>query len=57
MALFTHSSGRILAGILASAVMSGLYARGGAGWMLGFVILVPWMRALDASRTLAGTLL
>ena len=57
MSPFTHSSGRILAGILASAVMSGLYVRGGAGWMLGFVILVPWMRALDATRTLAGTLL
>jgi apolipoprotein N-acyltransferase len=54
---FTNSSGRILAGILASAVMSGLCARGGAGWMLGFVMLVPWIRALDASRTLAGTLL
>ena len=25
--------------------------------MLGFVILVPWMRTLDARRTLAGTLL
>lgn len=57
MALFANSSVRILAGILASAVMSGLCARGGAGWMLGFVILVPWIRSLDASRTLAGTLL
>lgn len=36
--------------------MSALYARGGAGWLLGFVILVPWLRTLDASRTLAGTL-
>ena len=45
------------AGILASAVLSGLYARGGAGWLLGFVALVPWLRTLDASRTLAGTLL
>ncbi|MGE5115371.1 MAG: apolipoprotein N-acyltransferase [Betaproteobacteria bacterium] len=45
------------AGILASAVLSGLYARGGAGWLLGFVALVPWLRTLDATRTLAGTLL
>ena len=55
MSPFTHYSVRILAGILASAVMSCLYVRG--GWMLGFVILVPWIRTLDASRTLAGTLL
>ena len=47
----------MLAGILASAVLSGLYVRGGAGWLLGFVALVPWLRALDANRTLAGTLL
>ncbi|KIF80432.1 apolipoprotein N-acyltransferase [Noviherbaspirillum autotrophicum] len=57
MALFTHSSMRILAAILASAVMSGLYARGGAGWLLGFVFLVPWLRTLDAIRTRAGALL
>ena len=57
MSPFTHSSGRILVGIVASAVMSGLCVRGGAGWMLCFVILVPWIRALDAIRTLAGTLL
>ena len=55
MSPFTHSIVRILAGILASAVISGIYVRG--GWMLGFVILVPWMRTLDARRTLAGTLL
>jgi len=57
MSPFTHSNWRIPAGILASAVMSVFYVRGGACWMLGFVILVPWMRALDATRTLAGTLL
>lgn len=54
---FTHSGVRILAGVFASAVMAALYARGGAGWMLGFVFLVPWLRMLDANRTLAGTLL
>ena len=38
------------AGILASAVLCGLYARGGAAWALGFVALVPWLRTLDAQR-------
>lgn len=52
-----HPGARMLAGVLASATLAGLYVRGGAGWILGFVFLVPWLRALDASRTLAGTLL
>lgn len=47
----------MLAAVLASAALSALYARGGVGWVLGFVALVPWLRALDAKRTLAGTLL
>jgi apolipoprotein N-acyltransferase len=38
-------------------VLCGLYARGGAGWVLGFVALVPWLLALNASRTLWRTLL
>ncbi len=37
--------------------MLGLYTRGGALWLLGFVALVPWLRALDARRCLASTLL
>ncbi len=37
--------------------MLGLYARGGAGWLLGFVALVPWLRTLDTRRTLASALL
>ncbi len=45
------------AGIGASAVLSCLYARGGAGWLLGFVALVPWLRTLAAERSLAGALL
>jgi apolipoprotein N-acyltransferase len=45
------------AGILASAILSCLYARGGAGWLVGFVALVPWLRTLAAERSLAGTLL
>ena len=44
------------AGILASALLSFIYARGGAGWLLGFVLLVPWLRTLDANRTLVGAL-
>ncbi|MED5618165.1 apolipoprotein N-acyltransferase [Ideonella sp. BN130291] len=43
--------------MLASALLCGLYARGGAGWLLGFVALVPWLHTLDRSRTLVGTLL
>jgi len=46
-----------LAGILASAVLWGLYARGGAGWLLGFVALVPWLHTLAAKRSLAAALL
>lgn len=44
------------AAILASAVLSALYARGGAGWLLGFVMLAPWLATLNASRSLAATL-
>lgn len=47
---------RAAACILASAGLSALYVRGGAGWLLGFVILVPWLRSLDGSRTLGGAL-
>lgn len=44
-------------GLLASALLAWLYARGGAGWALGFVFLVPWLRALDAQeKPLAGAL-
>jgi len=48
---------KILACILASAVMTALYARGGAGWMLGFVLLAPWLLVLDGCRSLAAALL
>jgi apolipoprotein N-acyltransferase len=44
-------------GVLASAALCGLYARGGAAWVLGFVALVPWLRSLDAETGLARTLL
>ncbi|WP_460842738.1 apolipoprotein N-acyltransferase [Noviherbaspirillum agri] len=52
-----HAGARMLAAIVASAILAGLYVRGGAGWFLGFVFLVPWLRTLDANRSLAGTLL
>ena len=48
---------RSLVGIVASAAMLGLYTRGGAGWLIGFVALVPWLRTLDANRNLAKALL
>lgn len=48
---------RAAAGILASALLSFLYAQGGGGWCLGFVALVPWLWTLDASRTVGVTLL
>lgn len=54
--LLAHPLARAAAGILASAALWGLCARGGAGWVLAFVALVPWLQTLDASRTLAGTL-
>lgn len=44
----------IAAGILASAVLSAMYARG--EWLFGFILLAPWLRALDASRTWTSTL-
>jgi apolipoprotein N-acyltransferase len=43
--------------VLASAILLGLYARGGMAWVLGFVALVPWLWALDANRALGGALL
>ncbi|QDH71894.1 apolipoprotein N-acyltransferase [Marilutibacter alkalisoli] len=46
-----------LAGIVASAALLGLYARGGHAWLLGFVVLLPWLLALNRERTQAGALL
>jgi apolipoprotein N-acyltransferase len=45
-----------IAGIVASALLLGLYARGGHFWPLGFVALVPWLLTLGATRTLSGAL-
>ncbi|WP_457445937.1 apolipoprotein N-acyltransferase [Roseateles sp. P5_E4] len=44
-------------GVVAAALLCGLYARGGPAWMLGFVALVPWLRTLDAEARLGRTLL
>lgn len=46
-----------LAGIAASALLLGLYARGGHAWPLGFVAMLPWLLTLNRTRTLAGALL
>ena len=43
--------------VVASALLAGLYSHGGVGWVLGFVALVPWLRALDAGPSLPRTLL
>lgn len=47
---------RSLAGLLATALLLGLYARGGPAWVLGFVALVPWLLVLDHARTTRGAL-
>jgi apolipoprotein N-acyltransferase len=44
-------------GIALAALICGLYARGGAAWVLGFVALVPWLRTLDAETRWTRTLL
>lgn len=48
---------RVLVGILASASLLGLYARGGYAWVLGFVVLVPWLLASNRVTTFAAALL
>ncbi|WP_206409773.1 apolipoprotein N-acyltransferase [Lysobacter enzymogenes] len=47
---------RSFAGIVASAVLFGLYARGGAAWGLGFVALVPWLLTLQRDTTMLRAL-
>ncbi len=46
----------MLAGVSASALLLGLYARGGHAWPLGFVALVPWLWSLDAAQGTRATL-
>lgn len=48
---------RVLAGVAATSVLLAAYARGGPAFVLGFVLLVPWLRALDDVRSAGGALL
>lgn len=45
------------AAILASALLTALYVRGGAAWPLGFMFLVPWLTTLERCTSWRGTLL
>ncbi|MDT8989625.1 apolipoprotein N-acyltransferase [Curvibacter sp. APW13] len=47
----------LVGGPILSAVLCGLCALGGGGWMLSFVMLVPWLRSLDRLATVRATLL
>ena len=46
-----------LLGLAAGALLLAGYVRGGPGWVLGFVALLPWLWLLDRQRSFAGTLL
>ena len=39
-----------------TAVLLGVYARGGPAWVLGFVAMVPWLLVLDRAGTVRGAL-
>lgn len=45
-----------IAGIATSALLLGLYARGGLAWPLGLVLLLPWLWTLDHTRSVLGSL-
>ena len=45
------------AAIVASALLAWLYTLGGAACEIGFVMLAPWLRSLDASTSMRVTLL
>ena len=40
---------------LASALLLGIYARGGLAWVLGFAMLVPWLLSLEGMRRLSAS--
>ena len=48
---------RGLLGVLLSALMAFLYARGGIAYVLGFLLLVPWLHELNTSVGLTRHLL
>lgn len=50
------SGWRGVAGLVLSAALFGVYAHGGAAYLLGFVALVPWLLALDGVRGAGGAL-
>jgi apolipoprotein N-acyltransferase len=47
----------LLAAITLSALLLGLYARGSVAWVLGFVLLVPWLWALQRASNVGHALL
>jgi apolipoprotein N-acyltransferase len=57
MSRFSRPGWRALAGVVATALLFGLYALGGIGHLLGFVLLVPWLLALDGGRSGARAVL
>ncbi|MBP6751022.1 MAG: hypothetical protein KA144_15410, partial [Xanthomonadaceae bacterium] len=56
MSLFSRPSWRMVAGIVLTALLLGVYARGGMAYPLGFILLVPWLLTLNASRSFLGAL-
>ncbi len=52
---FSRPGWQSLAGIVLSAALLGLYSRGGYGYLLGFVALVPWLLTLNADPTLTAS--
>ena len=48
---------RHVAGLLAATVLLAVYVRVPQAWALGFVALVPWLLALNASRSTGGAVL
>ena len=54
--IFRRPVARGLAGVAASAALSCLYVQGGSAWVLGFVMLVPWLRVQDAQASLPRAL-
>jgi apolipoprotein N-acyltransferase len=49
----SRSGWRSLAGLVLSAALLSLYSRGGLGYLLGFVALVPWLLTLNATPSAA----
>lgn len=46
----------MVAGIVLTALLLAVYARGGMAYPLCFVVLVPWLLSLNASRSFLGAL-